>query len=68
MPTLTFERIQAAAIREQFIAAGARSGRPSPSSRDDSGGLTIYVSERRRMIQLAPVNIHGPGAPSDARL
>ena len=68
MPTLTFEEIQAAAIREKFIEAGARSGHlgagRSPYSRDDSGGITVYVSEQRRTIQLAPANIHGPGAPS----
>jgi hypothetical protein len=57
---------QAAAIREKFIEAGRRSGRlgpySAPYSREDDGGLIVYLSRERAYLRLHPATTEGERA------
>ncbi len=57
---------QAAAIREKFIEAGRRSGRlgpySAPYSREDDGGLIVFLSRERAYLRLHPATTEGDRA------
>ena len=57
---------QAAAIREKFIEAGRRSGRlgpySAPYSREDDGGLIVFLSHERAYLRLHPATTEGERA------
>ncbi|HET9156554.1 MAG TPA: hypothetical protein VFN91_07805 [Myxococcaceae bacterium] len=58
--------VRAAGIREKFIEAGLRSGRlgpySAPYSREDDGGLIVYLSHERAYVRLHAPTIDGERA------
>jgi len=58
--------VQATVIRERFIAAGLRSGRlgpdSAPYSREDDGGLIVYLSHELAYVRLHAATIEGDRA------
>ena len=58
--------VRAAVIREKFIEAGLRSGRlgpySAPYSREDDGGLIVFLSQERAYLRLHAATIEGDRA------